>query len=143
MEHNIRILIGLTKAKFEIEKKSIPHFCHPLPPHLNRILPPPKKSRIITKKTRFVEENSIFFHFFSDFPFFGSVRGVFAEISTFSVKKVGVPLTHKSKKLGVTPNPDKIVVSAGDRAAEAGGGARGLGGPPLFLPKMSSFWRKP
>ena len=28
MEHNIRILIGLTNAKFEIEKKSIPHFCH-------------------------------------------------------------------------------------------------------------------
>ena len=52
---------------------------------------PPKKSKIITEKTRFVKENLTFFHIFSDLPFFGSVRGVFAEISTFSVKKEGYP----------------------------------------------------
>ena len=80
--------------------------------------------------------------FFRFFP-----RGFRRKLDIFGKKSGGTP-NPQVKKVGVTPNLDKMFVSAAARAAEAGGGAPhfltcGLGDPHFFYQKCRVFGEKP
>ena len=95
---------------------------------------PPPKSRIITDKTRFPPFFSIFFALFSDFPILGDLcwrDGLLATKSRLFGKIIGGTPNPQVKKVGVIPNSDPPFFDLWVRVT------------PLFLPKMSSYRRKP